>query len=125
MSARAIALLLLVASPAPADSSVPQKRPGAPSASDREAARRLFTEGVHLYDDGKFGEAAAKLERAMAFADEPAVLFNIAQARRMNGERKAALAAYRAFLTRKPDPPQRKAVEQLIADLETPDAGAR
>lgn len=120
MNLRAIAAaLLLAAATAAADSSVPAPRPAAPSPGDRERARKLYSEGVQLYDAKKFGAAAEKFERALAAADAPQVLFNIAQARRMNGERKAALVAYRGFLARMPETPDRKAVEQLIADLET------
>jgi hypothetical protein len=128
MNARALALVLLVAAAprAVADSSVPGTRAPAPAPSpaDRELARRLFMEGVQLYDAQKYGEAALRFERAYAAAPEPVVLFNIGQARRQHGDAALALRAYRGFLRDKPDTPNRQKVEELIAALEHPDGGA-
>ncbi len=117
MRARVTLVLLLAAATANADSSVPNTR--APStAADRELARRLFTEGVQLYDAARFADAALKFERAYQTLPMHAVLFNIGQARRLNNDPAAAVQAYRAYLRDAPTAPHRAEVEKLIADLD-------
>ena len=88
-----------------------------PDAQTAEGKER-FRHGTQFYDLGKYAEAASEYEAAFGLTDRPALLFNIGQAHRLAGNRKAALAAYQGFLRRVPDSPQRAEVEEHIATLE-------
>jgi tetratricopeptide (TPR) repeat protein len=99
------ALLLLVSTVARAE-------------DDREAARRHFDAGSKLYDLGKFREAAGEYEEAYKAKSDPALLFNIGQAYRGAGEAQPAITAYRSFLRKLPDTPNRAEVEGHITRLQ-------
>jgi tetratricopeptide (TPR) repeat protein len=81
-------------------------------------ARAKFERGSTLYDLGKYVEAAHAYEEAYQIKNDPALLFNIGQAYRLGGDNVQALRAYRAFLRRVPDTPNRPDVERHIANLQ-------
>jgi tetratricopeptide (TPR) repeat protein len=87
-------------------------------ADEAEVAREHFSRGTTLYNLGRFGDAAREYERAYEAKQEPALLFNIAQAYRFDGQKKKALFAYRAYLRSLPDAHDRTEVEARIAALE-------
>ncbi len=83
-------------------------------------ARRLFDEGAALLQDGRHLDALARLERARALQEVPAIVFNIAVAQRglgryveaaINLERYVALAVARGL-----DPAVRAERERLLAE---------
>jgi tetratricopeptide (TPR) repeat protein len=82
-----------------------------------QQAREHYRIGTRLYDLQRYLEAAAEYEKSFELKEEPALLFNIGQAYRLGGDSKRALGAYRAFLRRQPDAPQRDQVQALIEDL--------
>jgi tetratricopeptide (TPR) repeat protein len=88
------------------------------SAGDLAAAREHYQRGTTLYDLQRFAEAAREYEIAFEMKDEPALLFNIAQAYRFAGDNGKALGAFKAYLRRLPNAPNRAAVEARIADLQ-------
>jgi tetratricopeptide (TPR) repeat protein len=89
------------------------------SASAQESsARKRFEEGTTLYDLGQYVEAARAYEDAYRIKNDPALLFNIGQAYRLGGDSTAALRAYRSFLRRMPDAPNRSEVERHIVTLQ-------
>ena len=92
--------------------------PAVVHADDARAARKHFEDGSKLYDLGKFAEAAHEYELAYQAKADPALLFNIGQAYRGAGEAQPALNAYKAYLRRVPDAPNRAAVEGYIGKLE-------
>ena len=104
-SARALIALLLLLSPAV-------------HADDARAARKHFDDGSKLYDLGKFAEAAHEYELAYQAKADPALLFNIGQAYRGAGDAQLALNAYKSYLRRVPDAPNRVVVEGYIVKLE-------
>jgi len=84
---------------------------------DLAAAREHFTKGTRAFDLGQYSEAAKEYEAAYKAKDDPALLFNIGQAYRQLGDNVAALRAYKGYLRRVPDAPNRAVVESRIAEL--------
>jgi hypothetical protein len=91
---------------------------------DREAGRAAWRQGSVEYALGHFAAAARQYEDAYRLLQDPALLFNLGQARRLSGAVEPALAAYRSFLrTSPPDALDRELAERRIAELEA--RGAR
>lgn len=90
-----------------------------PPSDGVQAAKGHFRKGTQLFDIGKYLEAAVEYEEAFKLSDRPGFLFNMAQAYRLGGKPRDALAAYRGFLRRVSESPQRAEAEQHIAALET------
>lgn len=81
-------------------------------------ARQHFEKGKNLYDAGDFAPALAEFKEAFSLKDDPAFLFNMGQCHAKLGNDAAALHAYKSYLRRKPDAPNRVQVEARIAELE-------
>jgi tetratricopeptide (TPR) repeat protein len=101
---RALVLLSLISSTAFAD--------------DAAVAREHYKKGTRLYELNKFADAAAEYEQAYQAKDDPALLFNIGQAYRFDGQNKKALLAYKQYLRKLPEAGNRAEVEKHIAALE-------
>lgn len=86
--------------------------------SDPAKAREHFKSGTKAYDLGRYLDAAREYETAYEIHDEPALLYNIAQAYRLGGENVKAMRAYKAFLRRSPKASNRAEVEQRIVELQ-------
>jgi tetratricopeptide (TPR) repeat protein len=99
-----VALLLALARPARADDEI-------------ERAREHFNKGQVHYALGEFEKAANEYREAYRIRNEPAILYNIAQAMRLLGQSKQAIFYYSQYLTQKPDAPNRTDVEQMVASL--------
>jgi tetratricopeptide (TPR) repeat protein len=85
---------------------------------DRPAvARTLFSQGRVAYDLGSYDEAITKFRSAYEQVQEPAFLFNIAQAYRLKGDCSRAVDAYRHFLRLSNDSENREAAESHLAEL--------
>jgi len=82
------------------------------------AAKAHYEKGTTLYDLGKYVEAAHEYEEAYGAKNDPALLFNVAQAYRLGGDAAAALRTYRSYLRRVPNAPNRAEVERHIASLQ-------
>ena len=87
-------------------------------ADDGKLARQHFEDGSRLYDLGKFRDAAREYEEAYKSKPDPALLFNIGQAYRAAGDSEAALTAYKSYLRKVPDAPNRHEVETHIEKLQ-------
>jgi tetratricopeptide (TPR) repeat protein len=87
-------------------------------AADPAEAREHFERGKTLYDLGRFADAAREFESAYEAKNDPAILFNVAQAYRFAGNYAKALLTYRAFLRNVPEAPNRAQVEKNIEDLQ-------
>ena len=81
-------------------------------------AREHYQKGTTLYELGKFHDAAVEYEEAYKAKSDPALLFNIGQAYRLAGDAKSAVTAYRSFLRKMPDAPNRHEVEAHIGKLQ-------
>jgi hypothetical protein len=100
---KAMALALLVASPALADAT--------------SEAREHFKNGQTHYALGEFEEAAKEYREAYRFRAEPVILFNIGQACRQIRQWQQAYFYYRQYLSKKPDAPNREETESLIEQM--------
>jgi tetratricopeptide (TPR) repeat protein len=84
----------------------------------KEQVKRLFEEGMNLYDLGKYSQAITAFETAFTTLPDPVFLYNIAQAHRMAGNTKDAISFYRTYLRKVPDAPNAGEVKDWIAQLE-------
>jgi len=85
---------------------------------DVSQARDHFRKGSKAFDLGHYAEAIKEYEAAYDLKEDPALLFNIAQAYRLDGDNQNAVRVYKSFLHRMPDAPNRVEVERRIAELE-------
>ncbi len=92
---------------------------GTAAADDTTAAARdHYNRGSTLFDLGRFGEAAREFEAAYEAKNDPALLYNLGQAYRADGQYQKALVSYRAFLRKSDNPSRRPEVEARIAELQ-------
>jgi tetratricopeptide (TPR) repeat protein len=97
--------------------------PTARAESVKDAAKAEWEQGTVEYTLGHFEAAARAYEEAYRLVADPALLFNLGQARRRAGEAEAAISAYKSFLRlSQPDAPDRDAAERRIQDLEAAEA---
>ena len=87
--------------------------------SDKEIAKRSFIEGRRLYDVGEYRSALASFKNAYLHYEDGSFLFNIAQCHRQLGDKSEALRAYKSYLNRNSDAPNRPEVQRLITLLQT------
>src|SRR5882672_10486664 len=98
--------------------------PATSSATVQERAKAQFDEGTAHYERGEFRAAAASFGTAYELFPEPAFLYNLAQAERLDGQCESALAHYEEFSKRfKGTTPSD--VEQKMADMKRCVAAAR
>lgn len=83
-------------------------------ADDLAQAREHFKKGQARYAQGDFTGAAQEFREAYRLRDEPALLFNIAQAYRRAGHAREAYSYYSRFLARRPEAPNRADVEGFL-----------
>lgn len=84
-----------------------------------DSAQTWFDRGLSLADQSRWDDAIAAFERARAIAPLPAVLFNLAEARRRANRHRAALEAYLEYLDRVTTASQFRALAlQRVAELE-------
>jgi tetratricopeptide (TPR) repeat protein len=80
--------------------------------------RKHYEKATRAYDIEKYGEAVDEYQKAYEIGGDPAMLYNIAQAYRLNDQLPDALHFYRRYLQRSPNARNREDVERKIADLE-------
>ncbi len=85
---------------------------------DVNRAREHYRRGTKAYEIGDYNEAIKEYGEAYKLIDDPALLFNLGQAHRLAGHSVEALRAYRMFLLKVPDSPNRVEVQQRIAELQ-------
>jgi tetratricopeptide (TPR) repeat protein len=95
-----------------------QTSPGADT-ERRSQARELYDEGQEHYRRGLYEQAIARYKQAYALVPAPELLFNIAQAYRLEGGHCAdALHFYQEFRDADPAAAERANVADAIADME-------
>lgn len=106
-----LAAALVAASSLPAD---------AFAAADRaeKEARAHFQKAEGSFNLGKFDEALTAYEAAYEAKALPAFLFNIAQCYRHLGNPERARFFYQRYLALEPDTPNRKVVDDLVAEMD-------
>jgi tetratricopeptide (TPR) repeat protein len=91
----------------------------APSYADSsDDARAHYRRGTNAFNLGHYLEAVKEYEAAYQMKDDPALLFNIAQAYRLAGENESAVRVYKSYLHQVPDAPNRSEVEKRLAELQ-------
>jgi tetratricopeptide (TPR) repeat protein len=95
-----------------------------PAAGSNEDARRLFAQGQIAYSLGEYDKAIIDFRRAYELSGAPGLLFNIAQAHRLNGDCKQALEVYRHFTRLVPDSEYRPEADTHVAALAVRCGGA-
>ncbi len=91
---------------------------GAARADDRALAREHFQKGSKAFALGAYDEAIAEYSAAYRAKDDPALLYNIAQAHRLATHAADALRFYKMYLSLLPKAPNRDEVEGKIAELQ-------
>ena len=86
----------------------------ADEANASSKAKEHYLSGQTHYALGEFGEAVTEFREAYRLKNEPAILFNIAQAMRQLGNFKQAYFYYSQYLSRKPAAANRSEVESFM-----------
>jgi tetratricopeptide (TPR) repeat protein len=89
-----------------------------PTDAQKREAREINERATRLYEVGKYGEAIEEYQKVYLLVEDPALLFNIAQAYRLWGKPEDAIRFYRNYLRRAPNATNRADVEKKIADQE-------
>jgi hypothetical protein len=84
----------------------------------KELAKAHVRKATAAYNLGKYAEAAKEYEAAYEQTLDPNLLFNVAQACRLAGDREKAIMAYRSFIRSAPDGERRRLAESKIRELE-------
>src|SRR5438034_7742739 len=101
----------------------PTDRGAAPAAEDTDLeARRLLEEGLKRFNAHQYPGAIERFEAAYRRSPAPGLLYNLAQAHRLNGDCGEALDFYRRYLATTPTGKNR---ERAQARIEEMDACAR
>jgi tetratricopeptide (TPR) repeat protein len=79
--------------------------------------RKHYKDGTTHYDLAEYSKAAAEFKEAYRLSNDPAYLFNIAQAYRMAKNCDEALLFYQRFLTISPDAENKERLEKRIAEM--------
>ena len=118
----ALALALII--PIPAAASAQSKPPTSPpdeSAADAQPAhleaRRDYEQGRAHYALGEYPEAIALFRKAYELSAAPGLLFDIAQAYRLEGNCSKAIELYRHFARLAPESPRRGDAEEYEKNL--------
>jgi hypothetical protein len=81
-------------------------------------ARTLAERGRAFHDAGDYPDAITAFTQAYVIAPSPALLFNLAQAYRLQGNCDDAALMYRRYLSTNPEPDQRALAETHLANVE-------
>lgn len=82
------------------------------------SAEDLYNEGQRAYDGADYTTAIAKWKQSYELSGEPELLFNLAQALRLNGNCVDALTTYKRFVTIVPKSEQRALADDIVRELE-------
>jgi tetratricopeptide (TPR) repeat protein len=83
-----------------------------------QEAKDHYDRGMAHYELGEFGAAVDEFKAAYALSQAPGLLFNLAQASRLNKDYEQALHFYRTYLRVRPDAANRDDVEKRLSELE-------
>ncbi len=92
--------------------------PVAAAAEDPAAARARYKSGTKHFDLGEFKAALEDFKEAFRLKEDPVILYNIGQCYRLLQDNVEAVRAYRSYLRRAPEAPNRVEVEAKIATLQ-------
>jgi tetratricopeptide (TPR) repeat protein len=86
-------------------------------AAEGADARALFNRGATSYALGRYAEAAQLFEKSFELKQDPAILYNAAQAHRLAGNKQQALVLYKSYLRLYGAQGNAAEVEQRIIEL--------
>src|SRR5215470_17918444 len=109
-----VAVLAALALAAPAEVRADNAWSGAVPAKARALAER----GRALHDAGDYASAITAFTQAYVIAPSPALLFNLAQAYRLQGDCEDASLMYRRYLASSPSAEERALAESQLAAVE-------
>ena len=104
-----VGLLTAKATPASAMQLTPQQK---------QEMKVHYERATRAYDLQKYGEAIDEYQKAYEISGDPPMLYNIAQAYRLDDQPAEAIRYYRRYLQRVPKARNREYVERKIVDLE-------
>lgn len=90
----------------------------APATAQNESPEQLYSQGVQLFKEKRFEEAAQKFQLAYNLDPSPILLYNLARASEELGDGEMAISHYRAYLRTYPEAEDRADVERRIRVLE-------
>jgi tetratricopeptide (TPR) repeat protein len=90
-----------------------------PVRADKQQAQETYKRASQHYDLGEYQQALEGFKDSYRNFEDPSLLYNIAQCHRQLGNKADAIRAYRTYLIKMPDPPNRDAVKAMIEKLET------
>lgn len=111
-------LAAIVAAIAPAIAATPARGDATPGDPVPAKARTLASQGRAAHDAGDYTAAIAAFTQAYVIAPSPALLFNLAQAYRLQGNCDDAALMYRRYLATNPGAEQRVLAEAHLASVE-------
>jgi tetratricopeptide (TPR) repeat protein len=82
------------------------------------AARQHYEAGITHYNLGEFKQAIDEFKKAYELSKKPRLLFNIAQAYRLDRQWSQAAYFYRTYLRLVPDAENREDVEEFLAEAD-------
>jgi tetratricopeptide (TPR) repeat protein len=91
---------------------------GSAARADTATAQQHFAKGRTAFDLGNYDEAVQEYASAYRLKDDPALLYDIAQAHRLAQHYDEALRFYKIYLVREPNARNRAEVEARIAELQ-------
>src|SRR5450432_3513724 len=84
----------------------------------KQEMKTLYERATRAYDVGKYNEAIEEYQKAYEIGGDPPMLYNIAQAYRLNDQPGEAVRFYRRYLQRAPNARNKDDVERKIAEQE-------
>jgi tetratricopeptide (TPR) repeat protein len=117
---RQLILALVLVALAPAARAAPKRPAPVYDQKQEKEARAHFDRAERAFNLRRFDEALAGYQAAYEALPLPAFLFNIAQCHRNLGNRDQAVFFYQRYLTLAPEAPNRRIVEDLIAEQKRP-----
>ena len=84
----------------------------------KQEIHQHYDRATRAYDLGKYPEAVDEYQKVYEIDGDPVMLYNIAQAYRLNDQPQDAIHFYRRYLQRSPDARNREDVERKIASQE-------
>jgi tetratricopeptide (TPR) repeat protein len=117
---RQLILALVLVALAPVARAAPKRPAPVYDQKQEKEARAHFDRAERAFNLRRFDEALAGYQAAYEALPLPAFLFNIAQCHRNLGNRDQAVFFYQRYLTLDPEAPNRRIVEDLIAEQKRP-----
>ncbi len=95
--------------------------PARAGADEPGEAEQLYNQGQAAFDAKRYGDALAAWQKSFDLSHEPGLLFNLAQAYRLRGQKgdcAQAAIAYRKFIAQDPMSSRRSIAERFATDSE-------